>query len=356
MDTTLVISHTSAIRGIRTERRERNALHWHPLSKIEQRRALKACIPNKTFIDFELLERIGFWEDRPTEVLDVLVNTASNRRSYQNVRSHLISRPLPAGSLLHVTENVYCCSPALSALLYSKEVGVAETLDYIMELLGGYCLPAESTLDICWKGTWPNRVDKHEVQQSSYKREPVATIKELESLSRWASGSTFETFRQAVRLARAGSASPMETIMYAVLACPMSYGGFNIGGLKGGVQLNKRIDFTHDAVLMSSGMPYAIADLFVPAARTDIEHNGGDHENAASHIHDDRRNNGLRGMDIKVVVINRSQMRDIPALEAIARKIYKDAGRRFRYQISGYRNLQAAWLNGLRRGVGLPPV
>ena len=136
----------------------------------------------------------------------------------------------------------------------------------------------------------------------------------------------------------------------------MSYGGFNIGSFAGGALLNHRIDFTHDAVLMASGIPYAIADLYIPAAKTVIEYNGGDHDNASARHHDDRRNNGLKGMGIKVVVITREQMRDITALEAIARTIYKDANKRFRHHASGYRIKQAAWLNGLRRGVGLPPV
>lgn len=61
-------------------------------------------------------------------------------------------------------------------------------------------------------------------------------------------------------------------------------------------------------------------------------------------------------MGVTVLVINRDQMCDIVALEAIAQSIYKAARVQFRYRFDGVRLRQSAWLNGLRRGIGLPPV
>ena len=61
-------------------------------------------------------------------------------------------------------------------------------------------------------------------------------------------------------------------------------------------------------------------------------------------------------MGYTVMVINRDQMRDVVALEAIARAVYKGAGKRMRYWSGGVRVRQAAWLNALRRGIGLRPV
>lgn len=137
----------------------------------------------------------------------------------------------------------------------------------------------------------------------------------------------------------------------------MRYGGFGCSALpKGGMLLNHRLDFNTQTVRMASGMPYAVLDADIPSAKTDLEYNGAGHEIQQARIHDGNRNNGIKGMDYKVLVINRNQMRDIVALEAMAKSIYHDAGVRFRYSIKAYRNRQAAWLNGLRNSIGLPPT
>jgi very-short-patch-repair endonuclease len=107
---------------------------------------------------------------------------------------------------------------------------------------------------------------------------------------------------------------------------------------------------------MSSGIPYAICDLYCPAAGVDNEYNGIGHELQNARIHDGNRNNGLKAMGIHVLVINRDQMKDLVALEAFAQTMHRLAGARFRYRIKGYRKRQAAWLNALRAGIGLAPV
>lgn len=145
--------------------------------------------------------------------------------------------------------------------------------------------------------------------------------------------------------------------MFAVLGAPMRFGGFGCCSLPmGGLLLNYRVDFDTLAVNMSSGIPYAICDLYCPAAGIDNEYNGIGHELQNARIHDGSRNNGLKAMGIHVLVINRGQMKDLVALEAFAQTMHRLAGVRFRYRIKGYRKRQAAWLNALRAGIGLAPV
>lgn len=137
----------------------------------------------------------------------------------------------------------------------------------------------------------------------------------------------------------------------------MRFGGFGCCSLPmGGLLLNYRIDFDTLAVNMSSGIPYAICDLYCPAAGVDSEYNGIGHELQNARIHDGNRNNGLKAMGIHVLVITRDQMKDLVALEAFAQTMHRLAGVRFRYRIKGYRKRQAAWLNALRAGIGLAPV
>ena len=144
--------------------------------------------------------------------------------------------------------------------------------------------------------------------------------------------------------------------MFGMFALPQRYGGFNMLSLpKGGILLNHRIDFNEHALHMASGIPYAILDAHIPAAKTDLEYNGIGHEQDAARVHDGQRNNGVRGMGIAIIVLNRDQMRDVIALEATARTIYRSAGTCLRYRMEGYRMRQRALLNTLRKATGLPP-
>lgn len=341
---------------MRAERRRNAALNWRVLGKVEQRQVLKTCVPNPSDIDFELLEALGAWEGLESEKLEVLVSDASRRRNSARVQSTLRSGPLPYGSIAHVRENVYCVTPAHAALQYSRGRPLGEVFMLLMELLGTYSMPEDCTLHIAWGGFWPYDLDGKAVEQARYKCDPAVTLKELRGLCKVATGNVSATFRRAVQLAAEGSASPGESVMFGMLGVPMRYGGFNLCGLPGGMRLNSRVVFDGNAVRMSSGMPYAICDAAVPAARVDLEYNGLGHEKEAARIHDGNRNNGLKGMGYTVMVINRDQMRDVVALEAIARAVYKGAGKRMRYWSGGVRVRQAAWLNALRRGIGLRPV
>lgn len=278
---------------------------------------------------------------------------------------------------MHIESDIYATSPAMTAMLCSKNESVAKTLMLLMELLGTYSLPPEATYPIAYDDTWPKansfeamddldcqgdqptpeKPAETRYEQAHYRCEPATTIEELEAVARFAKSSSYASFRTAVKLARAGSASPAESLMFAVLGAPMRFGGFGCCSLPmGGLLLNYRVDFDTLAVNMSSGIPYAICDLYCPAAGVDNEYNGIGHEFQNARIHDGNRNNGLKAMGIHVLVINRDQMKDLVALEAFAQTTHRLAGVRFRYRIKGYRKRQAAWLNALRAGIGLAPV
>lgn len=353
---TIVVSHVSAIRAIRDARWKYSALLWDRLSKVEARRALRACVPNKGAIDFEALERMGIFSDEENEV-HVLVSRSSARRAVPGVVCHTIAKTLPRDAIRRIGENVYCTSPAFSALLYARGRSLGQVVSLLMELLGTYSLPPESTVPIA-HGEYPNSREANErPRMARYKCEPATTLKELIKVASWTASSVDVTFRQAVKLVEPGSASPGETLVYGMLALPMRCGGLGCRTLKGRrVRLNYKIDFTDDAVHISSGMPYAISDFYVPAAKTDVEYNGFGHEEHDARIHDGNRNNGLRAMGIKIIVIYRGQMQDIQALEAVARTLHRDAGVRFRYRVEGYRELQGRLLNELRAAIGLPPA
>lgn len=374
---TTVISHLSALRAIRRARRAYSALPWDVIDDEQQTQSLEGCVPNKDAIDFAALAILDAWSEDDSECLDLFVAGGNNRRPDGRLLQHTIAAPLPQGAIMHIEADIYATSPAMTAMLCSKNESVAKTLMLLMELLGTYSLPPEATCPIAYDDTWPKangfeamdgldcqgdqptpeKQAETRYEQAHYKCEPATTIEELEAVARFAKSSSYASFRTAVKLARAGSASPAESLMFAVLGAPMRFGGFGCCRLPmGGLLLNYRVDFDTLAVNMSSGIPYAICDLYCPAAGVDNEYNGIGHELQNARIHDGNRNNGLKAMGIHVLVINRDQMKDLVALEAFAQTMHRLAGVRFRYRIKGYRKRQAAWLNALRAGIGLAPV
>lgn len=374
---TTVISHLSALRAIRRARRAYSALPWDVVDDEQQAQALADCVPNKDAIDFAALAILDAWSEDDPNRLDLLVAGGNNRRPDERLLQYTITAPLPEGAIMRIEADIYATSPAMTAMLCSKNESVAKTLMLLMELLGTYSLPPEATYPIAYDDIWPksdgyaatgdldcrggqsatDQQNETRYEQAHYKCEPATTIEELEAVARFAKSSSYASFRTAVKLARTGSASPAESLMFAVLGAPMRFGGFGCCSLPmGGLLLNYRIDFDTLAVNMSSGIPYAICDLYCPAAGVDNEYNGIGHELQNARIHDGNRNNGLKAMGIHVLVINRDQMKDLVVLEAFAQTMHRLAGVRFRYRIKGYRKRQAAWLNALRAGIGLAPV
>ncbi|OUP10535.1 hypothetical protein B5F33_01995 [Collinsella sp. An2] len=356
------------MRAIRWARQRYRSLPWTSVGRIEIKRALESCVPNKARIDWAELERQGFFGHELGEELQVLVGNDLARRKREGIRCRVQSRELERGMLMRVLPGLYCASPALAAMQYARGKSFAEVFMLVTEFLGTYTLPAEATWDIEWGEVWPERL-RRELREADHARPvrpveqehsvcmPATTIQELRRVSRLSRGSKDVTFQMVVNFAMPGAASPAEAIMAGQLGLPQRHGGFGCRLLpKGGMKLNHRIDFDTQATNMASGVPYAVCDAYIPAAKTDVEYSGVGREAENAHIHDEGRSNGLRGMGVRVIVINKGQMRDLGALEAMVRSIYRSAGRRFQRQTQEQGARQAKLLDGLRRSVGLPPA
>lgn len=138
---TTVISHLSALRAIRRARRAYSALPWDSVDSEQQAQALAGCIPNNDAIDFGALSILDAWNEDDSELLDLLVSNEDNRRPDKRLLQHILSAPLPEGAIMHVEADIYATSPAMTAMLCSKNESVAKTLMLLMELLGTYSLP-----------------------------------------------------------------------------------------------------------------------------------------------------------------------------------------------------------------------
>ncbi len=349
----IVISHTSALRTIRHARRTYANLPWDRIGRAEQRKVLASCVPNNKSVDFSALERLGIWDSNDGDPVDILVSSPDNRRAHENIRCHVLSKALPIHSLMRIGKDLYCTSPSLTSLLCLGDSSIADALMLLSELLGTYSFSEYGP-----KPTKQNANAGIEPENKvHYRCEPAITASDLRVLSKWAKSSRYLNYRNAARIALANAASPTESILSCLLASPARYGGFGCSRLpKDGIVLNHRIDFDSEAFAISSGIPYAICDIYVPSSKICLEYNGGDHENAAARAHDAGRNNGLKSMGITVITLNSDQLRDIDALEATARLLYREAGVRFQHRIKGYRIRQITLLNSLRKAAGLRTV
>lgn len=152
---TTVISHLSALRAIRRARRAYSALPWDSVDSEQQAQALAGCIPNNDAIDFGALSILDAWNEDDSELLDLLVSNEDNRRPDKRLLQHILSAPLPEGAIMHVEADIYATSPAMTAMLCSKNESVAKTLMLLMELLGTYSLPPGATYPIAHDDIWP---------------------------------------------------------------------------------------------------------------------------------------------------------------------------------------------------------
>lgn len=102
---------------------------------------------------------------------------------------------------MHVEADIYATSPAMTAMLCSKNESVAKTLMLLMELLGTYSLPPEATYPIAYDDIWPKgdscaatgdldclggqsaaeQQNETRYEQAHYKCEPATTIEGLEA-------------------------------------------------------------------------------------------------------------------------------------------------------------------------------
>lgn len=339
---TTVISHANALRAIRYARCRYGHLPWRRLSEPEQRSVLARSESGIRRIDDGELLRRGFWDGE--SAVDCLVSTGGARRPSSLMRPHLLTASLPEGSLMEVSRGLYATSPEITFLQYAQTHTLEESLALAYELCGGFSL-SEQPMRHGSSGGPSSR-------EPGYLESEPATCKRV--LERALSGSPgmhgVKAARVAARYALDGARSPAEAIIAGQYHTPQERGGFGIVP----IELNRRVDFTSDAQA-ASGMPYAVCDAYIDIARATMEYNGGDHDSPGARIHDERRAAGLAVMGIVTFSINYTMLRDIESLEAIARALYRRAGKQYRVRTHGYRPKQIELLNGLRRSFGLKP-
>lgn len=347
----IIICDVSAFRTLRCERRRYQSLGWTPLSSREIQLAVSRSSANANCIDYDLLEQLGVWS--PGEKLHLLVNSQTKRRHTGPISMHVLSKALPTGSLCNIAPGIDILSPAMIAAQYASCRSFGETYAFFEELCGEITL-AEPSYKEWLTDSNPEDISNGESEATScesisipitryFKCQAALTSNELSNwLKRihWCPG--LNKARTAAPYVLGKARSPMEIMMFGMFCLPMSRGGF---ACKGGIS-NHRIDFNEEAITVS-GMPYAIGDLVFPASSEILEYKGHPHDSKESRIRDEKREAGLSAMGFRVTSINNEQIKDAAALEAIAKRLYRQSGLRFRYYIDAYRTKQYQLLREL---------
>lgn len=342
----IVVSHESALRGIRFARCRYAALPWRSLSAREQRDAMARARASEQAVDLDELVRHGFCrsDDEGSRRTHLLASGTASRRRSERLSIHTMGANLPDGSLLEVSPGIFTVSVELAFIQCCSTLSFSNALALGCELCGTFSMH-EDISDSRAGGA-------RSTDPSGYlETEPATTVAALDrAAARMPRVRGIKMARSVIAHLLDGARSPMEAIMAGIFHMPISLGGIGIGEM----QLNRRIEFNQLAS-SASGMPYAICDAFIPGAKVDLEYNGGYHADTVSRIHDENRSRGLNALGITVIALNRDTLRDVEALEAIGRTIYRRAGMRYRDRSRESKVRRVRLLNGMREAFGLKP-
>lgn len=317
----IVVSHASALRGIRSARRRYGRLPWRALNTEEQARVLNSRTAHGDDLDRSFLLREGFTDGN--DAIDALVGGDNLRPHTEELSLHVISTGLPQGSIIEVAPGVYSVCPALAVIQYAQSHDLHQTIALLMELRGSFSLPEDH--EPVAATVTPIRADEDEPSLSYYEGDPVLTGYDMEALLKNVHGiNGMGIAARANAIALDGARSPMEAIMAALFHAPRSAGGFGLSKML----LNHTIEFNEEATKVS-GMRKAVCDAYVFPALSTLEYNGSYHDATVRRQHDEKRDMGLSAMGIKTFPLNDQQLRNIEAMEVIAKMVHRRAGKRY---------------------------
>ena len=237
--------------------------------------------------------------------------------------------PLPAHSLHHLGDDVYCATPAFALVTVA-----ARTSDraFLLELSWELC------------GTYRTQ---RTTPDTSYQTPALASVDEIRSFV--ARNPSVRGSRKIARLLRYvadGSASPRETKCALLFGLPRKNGGYGLGMPR----MNHEVIASPEARAISGRSSFR-CDLCWPAAKLDVEYQSREmHGNELSRLRDSRRANALASMGWTVVAITNDELESMSATDVIASILRKQLGKRKDERLPHAHERKLA----LRRALGLP--
>ena len=308
----VVISHKSALaywRGFRGDPKA-NRLMRRPA-------AMERPVPMGAEILAEL-ESLGFFAT-PERPLDLLFSSDGVRSRSKRVVAHSISRPLPPGSLIRLSEHVAITSPELTFALVGELYPFGQYLMAGCELCSTYRVLDES-------GKPLGRPDERVQVTSGRKLKEMVEKLELSKTAIAARGASYVID---------GAASPMEAKVALLLCLPTRLGGFGLPR----PTLNAPLDLSEEAYAVYPHSPCRM-DLYWESAKLDVEYDGEEAHTGALHAKDVARAVALRIEGVDVLAVSKQQVYDRKAFAALAKEIASKLGKQMRIRVPDFEGKQ----------------
>jgi len=237
----------------------------------------------------------------------VLVGNHNARRSSGYFTSHVRKGKLPRGSIVHIEDELYVCSPELTFVQMATMVELPELIRIGFELCGKYDDSSNSVLSC----------------------DPLTRIRKLSAYVERAEGVFGrEKALRALKYLADNSASPRETILTMLLCLPYRLGGYRIEMPR----LNYRIDLSKEAKKIAH-KGYCECDLYWPRFKFAVEYDSNEFHTGAERIADDSsRRAALAKMGIAVVAVTNRQLYDSGRFNKLAHFIAENTGKRLQYK------------------------
>lgn len=231
------------------------------------------------------------------------------------VACHVWHGPLKARSFFRLREGVYASTPEACFLQLAASLPLPELVLVGLELCGKYALEPGSERGF------------------RDRQKPLTTVASLERYVAGAEGLRgAKRARQALRFLADGSASPMESIVVALLCLPSAFGGYGLALPR----LNYEVAMP-DEVRAATGRRRCECDLFWPAFRLAIEYESDLYHTGSARItSDSKRRAALELANVSVVTVTSGQVFDARAFDEVARALVKRMGKRLRISQTGW--------------------
>jgi len=301
--------------------------HWrsHGNVKIEaSARQRRNKIPDKFPGIAEIRDRTP---DGLSYPIDLMVSSKNAKWKSKVFKPHIYSGSVPDWSFIRLGAGVYVSSPSFCFFQMAGILPLVKLIELGLELCGTYSLP----------------VNKEETMYGHPRLTNANSLKAFTLQMKGVKGQR-KAYR-ALRYIADGSASPMETKLFMLLALQCKLGGHGLPAPK----LNKRVDPRKAAKKMTN-KKYFICDLFWPEANLAIEYDSDANHTGPDRINDDsKKRTALESSGIKVITVTNEQIQSAYELDIVAKEIAKRLGKQLRINDPKFKKAQRE----LRRQLGL---
>lgn len=247
---------------------------------------------------------------------ELLVSQRKRRVDTDLAHARLWTGPMAPGSLCRVgvrseslaDVELYTVSPAFELLLECGELDLIPALLRGLELCGAYELRNDTEGGV------------------AQRKMPLLAVEEFERLIRCCPSGTrgLNRARHITPLLVAGSASPRESVLLAMMTLPLHSGGFGLPK----PQMNASVSLPQDVRKLLDSTQSIRFDLYWPEGNVALEYDSDHwHSDEARAIRDKNRQIVAGALGIDVIPVTSAALHNVAAMESIAVRVAAKLGR-----------------------------